>query len=134
MVYNGSHRNMDQKLPDKLTFKRKEVIQLAKLDGKVLDYWEREFGGFAVMANSSGEQFYSRPDVELILKIKQLLLVDKIGKKRLKEVIDGSGTSSHRKKTVAAGSDHSELGEENKELIKSRLQEILTILDKNDTN
>ena len=35
------------KIPDKLTFRRKEVMQLAKLDGRVLDYWEKEFGAFA---------------------------------------------------------------------------------------
>ena len=59
-------------IPEKLTFRRKEVMQLAKLDGRVLDYWESEFNAFSPVSNQSGEKFYSRHDVEIILKIKNI--------------------------------------------------------------
>ncbi len=72
------------KIPDKLTFRRKEVMQLAKLDGRVLDYWEKEFSAFAPVVNQSGEKFYSRHDVEVILAIKQWLVQEKRDKGKIK--------------------------------------------------
>ncbi|HSQ35811.1 MAG TPA: MerR family transcriptional regulator, partial [Candidatus Binatia bacterium] len=63
----------EKKLSEQLTFKRKEVMQLAKLDGRVLDYWQQEFAAFSPITNQSGEKFYSRRDVEIILKIKEWL-------------------------------------------------------------
>ncbi len=59
----------ENRIPEKLTFKRKEVMQMAKLDGRVLDYWEKEFCAFVPVINQSGEKFYSRRDVEVILSI-----------------------------------------------------------------
>ena len=124
-------------IPDKLTFKRTEVIKLTKLDGRVLDYWQKEFGVFAPMVNKSGDQFYTRNDVELILKIKQWLVVEKIEKSKIKELLktdrETLGTFNDRANTTAV------LDEEEKnipgkklKIIKDQLQEILTILDKND--
>ena len=52
---------VENKIPDKLTFKRKEVMQLSKLDGRVLDYWEKEFGAFAPVINQSGEKYLQPP-------------------------------------------------------------------------
>ena len=125
----GQSKKMDVKLPDKLTYKRREVVQLTKLDGKVLDFWESEFGGFAPVVNNTGEKFYSRRDVELILKIKRLLFVEKVGKADIKEVIGADVPSPPQS---AARTQKEPLGQKNRDLIKSRLKEILTILDKND--
>ena len=75
------------KIPDKLTFRRKEVMQLAKLDGRVLDYWEKEFSAFTPVVNQSGEKFYSRHDVEVILAIKQWLVQEKREKSKISELL-----------------------------------------------
>ena len=77
----------ENKIPDKLTFKRKEVMQLAKLDGRVLDYWEKEFAAFAPVVNQSGEKFYSRRDVEIILQIKQWLIQRKTRQGQIKDLL-----------------------------------------------
>jgi DNA-binding transcriptional MerR regulator len=77
--------DLNIQLPNKLTFKRNEVVKIAKLDGKVLDYWENEFGGFKPIVNKMGEVFYSRTDVEFILKIKYWMIVERIGKNKVKE-------------------------------------------------
>ena len=120
---------MDFKIPDKLTFKRKEVINITKLDGKVLDYWEEEFGGLAPVINNEGEKFYTKKDVELILTIKQLLVVEKKEKSEVKKIINRESmqvevNEIHFKKSK---DNINKLG-----TIKSSLKEILTLLDKND--
>ena len=120
---------MDYNIPDKLTFKRKEVVNLTKLDGKVIDYWEKEFGGLKPVVNQMGEKFYSRKDVEMILKIKQLLIVEKKEKSEVKEIIKNEMTD------VFVEKQDFKRNEKNKKrlsTIKSSLKEILTILDKND--
>ena len=120
---------MDFQLPDKLTFKRKEVINLTRLDGKVLDYWEQEFSGLRPVVNTIGEKFYSRKDLELILTIKQFLVVQRKDKSEVKTLLEqgmpGGGIP-------ATGAAVPAPGGEKLKTIKRELREILTILDKRD--
>lgn len=116
-------------IPDKLTFRRKEVMQLAKLDGRVLDYWEKEFQAFAPVVNRSGEKFYSRRDVEVILAVKQWLIKEKRDKNEIKDLLlqhfgDLAGAAS------AAGGDA--VDPEKLRRIRRGLDEILTLLAKDD--
>ena len=121
---------MEYQLPDKLTFKRKEVINLTRLDGRVLDYWERVFTGLKPVVNNIGEKFYSRKDLELILTIKQYLVVQGKDKAEVKTIL-GQGMAAQGQTTdagVPAVTDNGTL-----KSIKRELQEILTILSKRDT-
>jgi DNA-binding transcriptional MerR regulator len=120
---------MEVKLPDKLTFKKREVSQLTKLDGRVLDFWESEFGGFVPVVNNLGEKFYTRRDVELILKIKRLLFEEKVEKTRIKEMLRADTPPPSPKGEAA---DNGDWWPQRRDLIKSRLKEILTLLDKRD--
>ena len=121
---------MEFQLPDKLTFKRKEVINLTRLDGKVLDYWEREFTGLKPVVNNIGEKFYSRKDLELILTIKQFLVVQKKDKAEVKTLLgqEAAAPGQGVETGVPAVADNGTL-----KAIKRELQEILTILGKRDT-
>lgn len=124
-------------IPDKLTFKRKEVIKLTKLDGKVIDYWQREFGGFAPTINKLGDHFYTRNDIEMILKIKQWMIVQKIEKVKIKKMLkSGYGISGYENEKVNNNADFKEelqnIPLDKLKIIKRHLQEILTILEKND--
>ena len=121
---------MDYKIPDKLTFKRAEVIRITKLDGKVIDYWEREFGGITPVVNKLGEKFYTRQDVELILKIKQLMIVEKMEKARIKKII-GEARGEFVREPVGKGVENKEIDSDKLKNIKNGLEEILTILKKN---
>jgi DNA-binding transcriptional MerR regulator len=121
----------DDRIPDKLTFKRKEVMQLAKLDGRVLDYWEREFHAFTPVVNQSGEKFYSRRDVEIILAVKQWLIQEKRDKSLIQELLlqhfgDLAGVQS-----PAAGDP---VNPQKLQKIRRGLKEILTLLAKDDKN
>jgi DNA-binding transcriptional MerR regulator len=117
---------MDFKIPDKLTFKRKEAINITSLDGKVLDYWEKEFGVINPVINKVGEKFYTRRDIEVIFKIKQLLIVEKLEKSRIKEIIKNDYGNYNDNIT-----DSTKMSADKLKTIKTSLKEILTIIDKN---
>jgi DNA-binding transcriptional MerR regulator len=121
----------ESKIPDKLTFKRKEVTQLAKLDGRVLDYWEKEFAAFAPVVNQSGEKFYSRRDVEVILAVRQWLIQEKRDKGQIRDLLlQQFGDVAIAPPVVAAEPvDAGKLKQ-----IRSGLREILTLLAKGDKN
>jgi len=60
-------------IPDKLFFKIGEVSQLVGVEAYVLRYWESEFKGLSPKKSSSGQRMFRRKDVELLLRIKELL-------------------------------------------------------------
>ncbi|HLP60404.1 MAG TPA: MerR family transcriptional regulator [Candidatus Deferrimicrobium sp.] len=121
---------MNYRLPDKLTYKRAEVIKITRLDGKVIDFWEKEFGGISPIVNAAGEKLYAKQDIELILKIKQLMIVEKIEKSRIKKIIEetigNSGGNLHREEVKGQNKNAEKI-----KMIRAGLEEILTILNKN---
>jgi DNA-binding transcriptional MerR regulator len=69
-------RNMSQaaaSIPQKLFFKIGEVCELAGVQAHVLRYWETEFPMLAPQKNRAGQRTYRRKDVEMALRIKELL-------------------------------------------------------------
>ena len=60
-------------IPDKLYFKIGEVSELLGVEPYVLRYWETEFPGLSPKKSGTGHRLYRRKDVELLLRIKQLL-------------------------------------------------------------
>jgi len=74
-------------IPEKLFFKIGEVCQLAGVQAHVLRYWESEFSLLAPQKNRAGQRVYRKRDVEMALRIKELLYEDQYtiagAKKRL---------------------------------------------------
>jgi DNA-binding transcriptional MerR regulator len=74
-------------IPEKLFFKIGEVCQLAGVQAHVLRYWESEFPMLAPQKNRAGQRVYRKRDVEIALRIKELLYEDQYtiagAKKRL---------------------------------------------------
>lgn len=60
-------------IPEKLFFKIGEVCDLVGVQAHVLRYWETEFSMLSPQKNKSGQRSYRRRDVEIALRIKQLL-------------------------------------------------------------
>ncbi len=60
-------------IPEKLFFKIGEVCELVGVQAHVLRYWESEFSMLSPQKNKSGQRSYRRRDVEIALRIKQLL-------------------------------------------------------------
>ncbi len=63
-------------IPEKIYFKIGEVCELVGVQAHVLRYWETEFPTLSPQKNNSGQRSYRRRDVEIALRIKQLLYTE----------------------------------------------------------
>src|SRR5262249_1680736 len=82
-------------IPEKLFFKIGEVCALAAVHAHVLRYWESEFPMLAPQKNRAGQRVYRKRDVEMALRIKELLYEDQYtiagAKKRLANDLRAGG-------------------------------------------
>ena len=96
-------------IPDKLFFKIGEVCDLAGVQAHVLRYWESEFPMLGPQKNRAGQRVYRKRDVEIALRIKELLYEDQYtiagAKKRLTNELRGGG----KLKVVGSEEDPSEV-------------------------
>jgi DNA-binding transcriptional MerR regulator len=97
-------------IPEKLFFKIGEVCELAGVQAHVLRYWESEFPMLAPQKNRAGQRVYRKRDVEMALRIKELLYEDQYtiagAKKRLTNELRGGG-----KLKVVGGDENGEAAE-----------------------
>ena len=63
-------------IPEKIFFKIGEVCDIVEVQAHVLRYWETEFPMLSPQKNRSGQRSYRRRDVEIALRIKELLYDD----------------------------------------------------------
>ncbi len=80
-------------IPNKLYFRIGEVSDLVGVKPYVLRYWESEFPDIKPTKSKSGQRLYKRRDVEMLLKIKELLYEERFtingARKRLKDFSKG---------------------------------------------
>lgn len=78
-------------IPNKLYFRIGEVATLLAVKPYVLRYWETEFPDIRPAKSKSGQRLYKRRDVEVLVKIRELLYGERFtingARKRLKEVV-----------------------------------------------
>jgi DNA-binding transcriptional MerR regulator len=60
-------------IPDKLYFRIGEVARLTRIQPYILRYWESEFPLLQPKKSGTGQRLYRKRDIEIVLKIKQLL-------------------------------------------------------------
>lgn len=81
-------------IPEKLFFKIGEVCEITDVQAHVLRYWESEFPTLAPQKNRAGQRTYRKRDVEMVLRIKELLYEDQYtiagAKKRLTNELRGA--------------------------------------------
>ncbi|HKP71644.1 MAG TPA: MerR family transcriptional regulator [Pyrinomonadaceae bacterium] len=81
-------------IPEKLFFKIGEVCDITGVQAHVLRYWESEFPMLAPQKNRAGQRTYRKRDVEMVLRIKELLYEDQYtiagAKKKLVSEIRGA--------------------------------------------
>lgn len=81
-------------IPEKLFFKIGEVCDLTGVQAHVLRYWESEFSMLAPQKNRAGQRTYRKRDVEMVLRIKDLLYEDQYtiagAKKKLSSELRGA--------------------------------------------
>ena len=90
-------------IPEKLFFKIGEVCELAGVQAHVLRYWETEFPTLAPQKNRAGQRTYRRRDVEMALRIKELLYDEQYtiagAKKKLATEIRGGAARENSQTT-----------------------------------
>jgi DNA-binding transcriptional MerR regulator len=93
-----STRGSESRIPEKLFFRIGEVCELIKVQPHVLRYWETEFPMLAPQKNRAGQRVYRRKDVEMVLRIRDLLYEEKFtiagAKKRLAEESRGGSVKA----------------------------------------
>lgn len=77
---------------DKRLYKIGEVCRLADVQPYVLRYWETEFPSLAPNKSGGGQRLYTRREIDVILRIKQLLYTEGFtiagAKKKLESDLD----------------------------------------------
>ncbi len=63
-------------IPEKIFFKIGEVCEIVSVQAHVLRYWETEFPMLSPQKNRSGQRSYRRRDVEIAVRVKELLYQD----------------------------------------------------------
>jgi len=135
-------------IPEKLFFKIGEVCELAGVQAHVLRYWESEFTMLAPQKNRAGQRVYRKRDVEIALRIKELLYEDQYtiagAKKRLANDLraggklkivssedDVEGSETNGSQAASEGMRATRTAEDRKSLRKvaRELREILALLD-----
>jgi DNA-binding transcriptional MerR regulator len=140
-------------IPEKLFFKIGEVCELAGVQAHVLRYWESEFAMLAPQKNRAGQRVYRKRDVEIALRIKELLYEDQYtiagAKKRLandlraggklkivssddaQEESETNGSGSASSEAAATSTSQTRTGKDRQSLRKvaAELREILALLE-----
>lgn len=84
------------RIPEKLFFRIGEVCELIRVQPHVLRYWETEFPMLAPQKNRAGQRVYRRKDVEMVMRIRDLLYEEKFtiagAKKKLIEETRGGAS------------------------------------------
>jgi DNA-binding transcriptional MerR regulator len=93
------------RIPEKLFFRIGEVCDLIKVQPHVLRYWETEFPMLAPQKNRAGQRVYRRKDVEMVLRIRDLLYEEKFtiagAKKRLLDEMRGGSARARLAEDLA---------------------------------
>jgi DNA-binding transcriptional MerR regulator len=117
--------------PKRELFKAADVCEVVQVQPYVLRSWEAEFPQIGQVPSGGGPRVYKRSDVELVLRIKHLILEEGLtlsGARRRLEEDSGPSTSM-----VASMSVDEALGDRVRERlrhVKSGLQSILEMLSK----
>ena len=111
----------------KLYYSISEVSEITELKAYVLRYWETEFSQLKPPKNRAGNRTYRQKDIEVILKIKDLLYSKKY-------TIDGARNFLKGKESIDNQESNSPAYNEKEKIILSKIKEelkdILSIISK----
>lgn len=121
-------------IPDKLYFRIGEVARLLDLEPYVLRFWEGEFPQLKPNKGGTGQRLYRRRDVEMALRIRQLLYLDGYTISGARQFLKGEGKqkSSELPFRVEAAEPAAKASSQTAKLnrMKSDLKEIAALLAK----
>ena len=104
-------------IPNKLFFRIGEVCKIVDIEPFVLRFWETEFPNLAPEKSKSGHRVYKRKDIEMVLRIKELLYERRYTIAGARKQLSRSRPKEHRQKILHQ--------------IREELRDILTLLRRN---
>lgn len=114
-------------IPDQDVFKASEVCAIANVRPYVLRSWEQEFPAIGTARTSGGPRVYRRADVELVLRIKDLVFGEGLtlagARRRIEQEAEPEGGAAVAV-PVAAGA-HATLAE-----VRQELRSLLNMLER----
>ena len=108
-------------IPDKLYFKIGEVAELAGVEPYVLRFWETEFPTLTPKKTESGHRLYRRKDVEMVMRIRELLYDKKFTIAGARKRLSGRADQSDP--------DAADTPDEALAKVREGLEDILAIMD-----
>src|SRR3712207_8544808 len=87
-------------IPEKLVIKNGEVCEITGIQAHVLRYWETDFPMLAPQKNRAGQRTYRKRDVEMVLRIKELLYEDQYTIAGAKKKLTGELRGASKLKVV----------------------------------
>ncbi|HYE72904.1 MAG TPA: MerR family transcriptional regulator [Blastocatellia bacterium] len=96
-------------IPDKLFFKIGEVCEIVGVQAHVLRYWESEFPTLQPQKNRAKQRTYRRKDVEMALRIKELLYDEGFTIAGAKKKLMSETRSASKLKVVPPGASAADL-------------------------
>jgi DNA-binding transcriptional MerR regulator len=116
-------------VPTKLYYKIREVCEIVGVEAHVLRFWETEFPALSPPKSKSGQRTYRPKDIELLLRIRNLLYEDGF-------TIAGARKQLNLEKMVdivpksVPKAVQSQPKSERLNKVKAELENILTLLDR----
>ncbi len=104
----------EPEIPNRRYFRIGEVSALTGIESYVLRYWETEFPGIRPARSSSGQRLYRKQDIEIVLKIRDLLHTKRYTIEGAKQHL------TKRQKDTSSSSQSITLEELRKELVAIR--------------
>ena len=111
----------------KLYYSISEVSEITKLKAYVLRYWETEFSQLNPPKNRAGNRTYRQKDIEIILKIKDLLYDKKYTIDGARNRLKGKNSDGNIDSSLHPNSGKNEIILSK---IKDELRSILSIISK----
>jgi DNA-binding transcriptional MerR regulator len=119
---------MTQASDESRLYKIGEVCRIADVQPYVLRYWETEFPALAPNKSGGGQRLYSQREIDIILRIKQLLYSDGFTIAGAKKKLDGEPAQPDGSAAPPPGPAQKELTKALLE-VRKELRAILEVLD-----
>jgi DNA-binding transcriptional MerR regulator len=130
-----------QFVPKKLYYKIREVSEIVGVEAHVLRFWEAEFPSLSPPKSKSGQRTYRPKDIELLLRIRNLLYEDGFTIAGARKRLSAGSPAADSKTGIHATRSRSD-AQQSKPIkptapqsnrldkVKSELENILTLLDR----
>ena len=122
-----------QFVPKKLYYKIREVSEIVGVEAHVLRFWESEFPSLNPPKSKTGQRTYRPKDIELLLRIKALLYDEGFtiaGARKKLSAGDIGDSGENSTPLPEAPKSRPSAASENLKRVKSELETILTLLDR----